>query len=301
MQKRPPLIKNPGSGVNLIYDPSDLDPEFPVSGGNKETTPDSDPLTFLHYHDQLEIGYCCKGSGIFIVDDKMLPFSEGDASVIFHNELHIAKSNPGEPSYWYFIVINPVKLLNNIEPDNFSQLFKCIDGNRHFCNIINSKNSPDIIIIIREIIKEVREESILNKYAIKGLVLCLMVKLTRMFDESGLTVCSAKHNDIIRISPALDYIYRNYTQKIDVKKLADMCKMSITNFRRMFGKTMGMSPYEYVINFRIHMASILLKNTGMSILDISMQTGYDTLSCFNRYFKKITGMRPKELRRQSSG
>lgn len=83
-----------------------------------------------------------------------------------------------------------------------------------------------------------------------------------------------------------------------MKKLADMCKMSITNFRRMFGKTMGMSPYEYVINFRIHMASILLKNTGMSILDISMQTGYNTLSCFNRYFKKITGMRPKELRRQ---
>jgi AraC-like DNA-binding protein len=71
----------------------------------------------------------------------------------------------------------------------------------------------------------------------------------------------------------------------------------MTNFRRVFKSTMGMSPSEYLHLVRVKMASILLLNSNDSILEISLKVGYPTLSSFNRQFGKIIGIPPREWRK----
>ena len=49
-------------------------------------------ITELHVHDKFEIGYCYEGSGIFVVENKVIPFSEGDVCVLSSSEITYTKS-----------------------------------------------------------------------------------------------------------------------------------------------------------------------------------------------------------------
>ena len=66
---------------------------------------------------------------------------------------------------------------------------------------------------------------------------------------------------------------------------------------RFFHQNTGMPYHEYAQMVKMNHACYLLKNTRWSILDISIQCGYSSLSSFNRSFKRIIGMNPTEYRK----
>jgi AraC family transcriptional regulator, activator of mtrCDE len=90
---------------------------------------------------------------------------------------------------------------------------------------------------------------------------------------------------------------RNFMNEIKIKSLAALCNMSVTNFRRVFNSCMGLSPLEHIVKVRIQMASILLNSTDSLILEVALKTGYTTLSSFNRHFKSIKGVSPREWKK----
>ena len=100
------------------------------------------------------------------------------------------------------------------------------------------------------------------------------------------------------ISPALEYIEKNYMQQFTIEYLAELCHWSPTHFRRVFHDIMGTSPLDYVNNTRILKSCILLRSTEHSILDISEMVGFHSVSSFNRYFAKLMQMSPREYRKQ---
>ena len=57
-----------------------------------------------------------------------------------------------------------------------------------------------------------------------------------------------------------------------------------------------MTPLDYVNMIRIQMACELIRKTNRSMGDIAIKCGYDTISTFNRNFKKITGLTPYQLK-----
>jgi hypothetical protein len=59
------------------------------------------------------LGYCYRGSGTFFIDEKVLPFSVGDSSIIFENQIHIAQSHAKDPSDWKFVTLDATKLLSD--------------------------------------------------------------------------------------------------------------------------------------------------------------------------------------------
>ena len=73
-------------------------PFFPEGAYNNYTLLEKPEA--LHYHDFFEIGYCLKGSGLFYVDGKVVPFSGPCCSVIYGGQIHIAQGMfpPGAPS-----------------------------------------------------------------------------------------------------------------------------------------------------------------------------------------------------------
>ena len=60
------------------------------------------------------------------------------------------------------------------------------------------------------------------------------------------------------------------------------------------------SPAQYLTQLRVGMAALLLESTDRKVLDISTEVGYPTLSSFNRHFRTVMGMPPRQWRRQSS-
>ena len=99
----------------------------------------------------------------------------------------------------------------------------------------------------------------------------------------------------------MNYIAQNYNQDITIEELAKYCNMSVSHFRKQFREAAGTSPLEYLNNLRISVARHLLRTTKEPVLAISEAVGFRTLSSFNRLFKRIYGISPREARSGNRG
>ena len=80
--------------------------------------------------------------------------------------------------------------------------------------------------------------------------------------------------------------------------LSKKLEYSTVYLSRFFHENTGMPYHEYVRMVKMNHACYLLKNTRESILDVSLQCGYASISSFNRSFKQIVGMNPTEYRKR---
>jgi len=284
--------------VNFIK--AEVSQTFPVTNPGKDRhSPSDQPTHSLHFHNLLELGYCYKGSGIFFVDNKVLPFSEGDVSVIFANEAHLAQSHKNMLSEWKFFDVDIESLLTDIGIQNLAPISKMFTHRGNFQNIISSKEHTDITQLVYQIILELENGQNNYENVIRGLMWALALKLNRLIlnsDEVFDRELSSKNLNMI--APVLSYISENYNSLISVKQLSNICHMSITHFRRIFHAAVGTSPLEYIIQVRIKMAIILLHDSKNTITFVATEIGYSTTTSFCRHFKRLLGVSPSSWRKR---
>lgn len=99
------------------------------------------------------------------------------------------------------------------------------------------------------------------------------------------------------LEKALNFIQRNYRSSLSLQRVADKSGMSLSTFVRRFKKKTGMTFVDYVNSLRISSARSLLRNSDLSLLQISLACGYDNQCHFKRTFKKIVGLTPGQYRR----
>ena len=99
-----------------------------------------------------------------------------------------------------------------------------------------------------------------------------------------------------RVKDVLSFIHRNYGQKITLQNIADSVFVSKGECCRFFKKSVKMSPYDYLINYRINESMKLLKGSNSSILDIAERVGFNNVSHYIQIFRKKTGLTPHEYR-----
>ena len=96
----------------------------------------------LHYHNFLELGYCERGSGIFIIDGEIIPFSEQCTTIIYDGQVHIAKSISPEKSLWHFLYIDLSKLFSGTEQFDLGLLKVRDHVNFEFPNLTTRSAAP---------------------------------------------------------------------------------------------------------------------------------------------------------------
>lgn len=126
---------------------------------------------------------------------------------------------------------------------------------------------------------------------------CAMLELIYMKSEQYIhsTDMSVEANFIY--GHVLAYIRKNYNKKIRLSELSGMCYCSDSYISHLFKKHCGKSIRAYTNDLRISEAKKLLKNTGLSIKEISERTGFFDSNYFSNSFKKETGVSPKEYRK----
>lgn len=87
--------------------------------------------------------------------------------------------------------------------------------------------------------------------------------------------------------------------RVQEKKLANWCNLDRSYFGKIFKDTVLVTPQEYIIRYRINVACDLLKDTDLSIGDISAQVGYDNQLHFSRAFKKVMGISPRDWKKRN--
>lgn len=98
-----------------------------------------------------------------------------------------------------------------------------------------------------------------------------------------------------RIIKALSVIDENLNS-LQLSEVAQKSGLSARNFNRLFLKNVGLTPKDYLILQRVEIAKQLLKKTKLTVTDISLEVGYNSLSKFIGTFKKVTGILPSDFR-----
>ena len=81
-----------------------------------------------------------------------------------------------------------------------------------------------------------------------------------------------------------------------VRRLAQVSEVSEAHFARSFKQAFGVPPHRYLLTRRIERATVLLRDTRLSITEIAFQTGWESLGTFGRTFRDITGESPSAIR-----
>lgn len=95
----------------------------------------------------------------------------------------------------------------------------------------------------------------------------------------------------------INYINDNLGQKITLENLSVLAGLSDYHFARMFKKSMGVAPNQYVMRCRLEKAKELLKTGEHSIQEIANAVGYENPSHFIRIFKRYVGVTPAKYRK----
>jgi AraC-like DNA-binding protein len=95
---------------------------------------------------------------------------------------------------------------------------------------------------------------------------------------------------------AKQYIHEKIGEDISLREVARKVNTSSYYLCKQFKKSTGLSYTEYVSRIRIHKAKRLLKSPEVRVSEVAFQVGFQSLTHFNRVFKKFTGHSPTEFR-----
>ena len=156
---------------------------------------------------------------------------------------------------------------------------------------------PQIESIGMMLLSELQQENLGGKLYIESLVNVLAVNLLRQYSttqprlaiyEGGLS-----ERQLLQV---LEYINEYLDREIKLADLAQLLDMSQFHFSYLFKRSLGIPPYQYLLQQRIEQAKQLLMQKERSIMDIALECGFNSHSHLSRQFRQFTGMTPKVYR-----
>lgn len=270
-------------------------------------------ISILHFHNLLEIGYCKDGEGTMVFDEVSVPYQPGMLTVIPKNFPHTTNSEMHTKSYWEYLFIDPEEILKEAYPDNeifCEKISKLVNRNEQY--FLQGEND-ELVKLVLLIMEECRERKDYSREYLKGLLLALVIALSRQEKKQGNVTedkaagkteqvsekSTERQGGIYAISGALEYIGKHYMEDIRMEKVASCANLSETHFRRLFVEYMNMTPVEYVNLVRIQQACELMQKSHCSMVELAEKVGYTTISTFNRNFRKIIGTSPYQYKKNS--
>jgi AraC-like DNA-binding protein len=99
-----------------------------------------------------------------------------------------------------------------------------------------------------------------------------------------------------RLKRVLEYIEAHLGENISLTELARHSSLSVYYFATQFRKSTGLSPHQFILQRRVHRARELLRTTSLTVLDVSLDLGFQHQNNFTRAFRRVTGMTPTRFR-----
>lgn len=101
------------------------------------------------------------------------------------------------------------------------------------------------------------------------------------------------------IMQAMEYIRKNYEHDISIPDIADAAKVSEGHLRRLFKQELGIKVVDYLTEYRLECAKLLMKNGENRLGEIWSRTGFSSAQYFSYVFKKKEGVLPKDYVKQA--
>jgi len=107
----------------------------------------------------------------------------------------------------------------------------------------------------------------------------------------------SEDKDVFRIKAMISYLHQRYAERINLDQIAAAANISQRECLRCFRSTIGISPMQYLLKYRLSVSARLLSETPLTITEICMQSGFEDPSHFARAFKSLLLCTPSEYRK----
>ena len=212
----------------------------------------------------------------------------GATAIIPTGTLH--RSLWRKEAQFMFVAVDP-RLLERLgqevaAPDNFELI-------PHFAIL----QDPLIQGIIFSLKDELESTGIKGSFYVEQLTTTLAIHLLRKYGVRKPQIST--YSDGLpkyKLRQVLEYINANLECDIKLVDLAELVGMSQYYFCQLFKQSIGIAPYQYVIQQRVERAKQLLKCRDVAISEVALVCGFANQSHFTKHFRKLTGITPKAYR-----
>lgn len=219
------------------------------------------------------------GEGYFEYKGKKINLKEKTAFLIYPNALTFYKASKTNPWEYYWINFNGEDSEDFISNLGLSRESPICNLNSSFTNIIETFDTA----------LTPNNKSFLEMKAYGNLILH---DLSKNFNTNNHNSNSTNYY----INKAVNFIENNYYKPITVLSVAEHCVLNRSYFTSIFKKEIGISPKEFITQFKMEKAKVLLLNHNLSIGDVSRSVGFYDQLAFSKAFKAYTNICPKDYR-----
>jgi two-component system, response regulator YesN len=120
------------------------------------------------------------------------------------------------------------------------------------------------------------------------------LKVLDKFMKNVFNFASSKNGEVIK--RAINYINENYMNNITLDSISEYIHLNASYFSTLFKRETGMKFSDYLNKVRIEESKNLLKDGRYTMLEVSIEVGFEDQSYFSKVFKKVTGLTPKQCK-----
>lgn len=261
-------------------------PVAALNKSNKDIVLKNDFSTLPHMHKEMEIITVLKGRARFHIDSLDYDIKQGDVVLVSPYQIHHATIFAGE-EYDRCCICFDLDLLYDKKLNS--------DLENGIITTENIINDPHCAELVKEAcLAKVNEEKGWEFKVIGNLSkLFGILKEKNLFSISNSLLQAKMQNRLI-----IGFVSENFNKSISSKSVADALHIDGSYFCRLFKSNFGCNFQDYLSRYRIEKAKTMLKNSDLTVSEISESVGFNSFSYFTKCFREYTSLTPSQYRKK---
>ncbi|MCM3785742.1 AraC family transcriptional regulator [Neobacillus mesonae] len=249
-----------------------------------------------HYHDYYEVYYLLSGHRYYYIENKRYSIDKGAILFIGKNEIHKSVDTDAQaPDHERLVLYFSRRFLSRYTDEQLDMLLSPFNQDNRKVQF-SIRDQSYIERLMFQMHHEFNQpNSFGREMYFESLLVQLLLFSTRKTEEDQPAVPEDSMN--ARMADIIAYCNAHFREELRLEDLAGQFHISTFYFSRLFKRTTGFTFKEYINTLRIREAEKLLRESNQKIIHISEQVGFANVSHFNRKFKQVTRMAPKEFKR----
>jgi AraC-like DNA-binding protein len=245
----------------------------------------------LHWHEFYEMAYVIQGEGNHYLNGSLSRLEPGSLFLLTPADFHAIEPDPNQTLHIYNMIFSDEAISESVS----RVLVYCAESLQ---TLFEQELYRTILAEFEIIWSEEQNTSNIGSVLLKKGALERILLLTeRKLQSTGKL---KQKQDYLKpaMRSAITYMHHHFREPLSLAKVAAHSNTSTNYFSELFHKATGSSFQLYLQDLRLRFASSLLQASELSVLEICLASGFNTVSHFDRTFKTKFGCTPTAYRKQ---
>lgn len=272
-------------------------PSFPMACYHDDLLAETIPW---HWHEELEAGIVTEGEIIVAADSERHLLKAGDAFFVNASVLHTVWHGDTSASRIHSFVFHPRLVGGSLDSIFWTKYVGPLihDPSLKLLTFDSRNNAPnDVRSIMQNAWQYCVDEPDGYEFRVRNELSRLLFHISNQYASLQKTPVEKDLRNGERIKLMLQYIHAHFSEEITTESIAGSALISASEALRCFHATIGMTPIQYVKQYRIQKAADYLLNTNLKVAEIGGLCGFQEMSYFARSFREVYGCSPTEYRK----